>query len=261
MADNLKDLPERQCSVCGVNFLPKKGGYNAKYCGETCRNKRARSRFVCEGDAEKVSNCVVCNAEFPVSKFTSGDAKYCSWPCSVKSRSARDRKLRPEVLSRRRRSAYVRVKGDERRYEAHKARARSSAQLARDWLKNYKMERGCADCGFKGHFAALELDHEGEKSVEISIARSSIARLKKEIEDGKCVVRCANCHAKKTWQRKMEAKGLTDEDIAKIEKSYSGRVEDTELDARELEAGCDDLQGTGERISAPLVDFTKEQTV
>lgn len=73
----------------------------------------------------------------------------------------------------------------------------------RAWLADYKMSKGCADCGYAEHPAALQLDHEGEKSIEIADARTSVARLLREIESGQCVVRCANCHSVKTWERKQ----------------------------------------------------------
>jgi hypothetical protein len=74
---------------------------------------------------------------------------------------------------------------------------------AREWLAKYKLERGCVDCGYREHAAALQLDHEGPKAVEIAEARSSIRRLMAEIEAGQCKVRCANCHSIRTWERKQ----------------------------------------------------------
>lgn len=74
----------------------------------------------------------------------------------------------------------------------------------RAWLADYKMSKGCADCGYREHFSALQLDHEGEKRVEISLARSSLHRLLEEIRNGKCVVRCASCHSIRTWERKQK---------------------------------------------------------
>jgi hypothetical protein len=88
---------------------------------------------------------------------------------------------------------------------AHRARAIAYQKDVRAWLAAYKMEHGCSDCGFRGHFSALQLDHEGAKSVEISKARTSIARLKAEIESGQCKVRCANCHSIRTWERKQNS--------------------------------------------------------
>lgn len=42
------------------------------------------------------------------------------------------------------------------------------------------------------------MDHTGEKTAEIFKLRNSIERLQEEIDKGKCVVRCANCHPIKT---------------------------------------------------------------
>jgi len=49
---------------------------------------------------------------------------------------------------------------------------------------------------------ALQFDHEGPKTASISSIRSSQRRILTEIESGKCVLRCANCHAVKTWADK-----------------------------------------------------------
>lgn len=64
------------------------------------------------------------------------------------------------------------------------------------WIKNYletwKMQRGCIDCGFKGHPAALDFDHVEEgKEVNLSKVRG-IPQMYRELD--RCVVRCANCH-------------------------------------------------------------------
>lgn len=75
-----------------------------------------------------------------------------------------------------------------------------------EWLENYKLSLGCIDCGYNSHSEALQLDHEGIKNAEISSLRYSIVKLKEEIEKGKCVVRCANCHAIKTRERKIKKK-------------------------------------------------------
>ena len=70
-------------------------------------------------------------------------------------------------------------------------------------LSDYKMERGCADCGFNAHPAALEFDHlpEYTKSFTISSKTSyDWGRLQSEID--KCEVVCANCHAIRTAERR-----------------------------------------------------------
>lgn len=68
----------------------------------------------------------------------------------------------------------------------------------RRWLDNYKLERGCVDCGYRKHNAALHFDHvEGKKIMNVCNAKS-IEQAKLEI--AKCEVRCANCHAEKTFK-------------------------------------------------------------
>jgi hypothetical protein len=60
------------------------------------------------------------------------------------------------------------------------------------------------DCGFRGHFEALQFDHLRDKVGNVSemVARGfSLERLKKEIE--KCQVVCANCHAIRTYNRRV----------------------------------------------------------
>lgn len=99
-------------------------------------------------------------------------------------------------------NAYDRELADPVKAAARKARDVAFRKKTRAWLAKYKIDRGCVDCGFKAHFAALQLDHCGEKSADIADCRSSVKRLLREIEDGKCEVRCANCHSIKTWREK-----------------------------------------------------------
>jgi len=75
--------------------------------------------------------------------------------------------------------------------------ANDRATMIRRWLDAYKLSKGCVDCGYKEHHAALHFDHvSGEKEINVCNAKS-IDQAKKEIE--KCEVRCANCHAVRTF--------------------------------------------------------------
>lgn len=75
--------------------------------------------------------------------------------------------------------------------------ANERATGIRRWLDAYKVSAGCVDCGYKAHHAALHFDHvRGDKLINVCNAKS-IAQAKVEIE--KCEVRCANCHAVKTF--------------------------------------------------------------
>lgn len=77
------------------------------------------------------------------------------------------------------------------------AQANARATAIRRWLDAYKTDHGCVDCGFRAHPAALHFDHvEGGKSLNVCNAKS-VVQAQREI--AKCVVRCANCHAIKTW--------------------------------------------------------------
>lgn len=154
----LRDVGLIACADCKEVFTPKKGGYNAKYCSDTCKRRSQRARL---------------------------------------------RATKPEAIAIRRARSYQTTKHHPDRIARHRAGQRRYRDMAREWLATYKLAHGCIDCGYRTHFAALQLDHEGEKAVEIAEARSSIRRLKAEIESGKCVVRCANCHSIRTWERKQ----------------------------------------------------------
>src|SRR6266446_8206121 len=69
--------------------------------------------------------------------------------------------------------------------------ANKRATKIRRWLDAYKIARGCMDCGYREHHAALHFDHvEGFKMLNVCNAKS-IAQAQAEI--AKCEVRCANC--------------------------------------------------------------------
>lgn len=94
-----------------------------------------------------------------------------------------------------RRGWWANLSPERRREKADVANRRATA--IRRWLDAYKMAAGCIDCGYKKHHAALHFDHvAGDKILNVCNAKS-IAQAQREIE--KCVVRCANCHAEKTF--------------------------------------------------------------
>ena len=68
-----------------------------------------------------------------------------------------------------------------------------------------KLHRGCIDCGYAEHAVALQFDHvNDDKKMNVSdMIRSdySWVTIKEEID--KCEVRCSNCHAVKTAERKL----------------------------------------------------------
>lgn len=74
-----------------------------------------------------------------------------------------------------------------------------SAQIRsrnRAYAGNLKMERGCAQCGYRKHPCALQFHHLDPSTKKFTIGRTnewSINMLASEI--AKCIVLCANCHA------------------------------------------------------------------
>lgn len=133
------------------------------------------------------------------------NAVYCSKACKER-RWKRGRRPKPYSAADRRKW-WNRIKEDPDLLAKIRAQGRASAGRVREWLQTYKVQHGCVDCGYKGHFAALQLDHTKDKVETISAARSSVGRLMLEIERGGCVVRCANCHALRTWEREQWKKG------------------------------------------------------
>ena len=97
--------------------------------------------------------------------------------------------------------------------EAATRRARDVArnrQRQRDYLArmaDYKVARGCADCGYAEHPAALHFDH-----LPGFVKIGGISRMWHrspavvEAEIAKCEVVCANCHAVRTARRREQAK-------------------------------------------------------
>lgn len=75
---------------------------------------------------------------------------------------------------------------------------RKQRQVLREYLFNVLSRSKCVDCGEKD-IVVLDFDHLKDKQFNISLmfrSRYSVEAIEKEIQ--KCVIRCANCHRKKT---------------------------------------------------------------
>jgi len=78
-------------------------------------------------------------------------------------------------------------------------RANERARKIKLFLADYKIKRGCVDCGYKKHHSALDFDHtKGLKKLNVCFAKS-ILQAKREIK--KCEVVCSNCHRIRTYKR------------------------------------------------------------
>lgn len=81
-----------------------------------------------------------------------------------------------------------------RRYSRDKVAVVRSVRIPA--ISQIKMDRGCADCGYNAHAAALHFDHIDPATKLFTIAKGltrSWSAILAEI--AKCEVRCANCHA------------------------------------------------------------------
>ena len=70
-----------------------------------------------------------------------------------------------------------------------------------------KIASGCIDCGYAAHAEALQFDHtSNDKKGNVSdLIRSDYSWTTIMAEINKCEIRCANCHAVKTSNRKRIA--------------------------------------------------------
>jgi transcriptional antiterminator len=84
-------------------------------------------------------------------------------------------------------------------------RTHKSRRLIMEFLSQYKEDRGCMDCGEMYPYFILQFDHVNGKEFQISNHSrhtGSLEKIKQEVE--KCEVVCGNCHALRTYMRRME---------------------------------------------------------
>ena len=96
--------------------------------------------------------------------------------------------------------------------EAEGRRRYLKAKRKRRWaewsafLSDLKVSRGCADCGYNAHPAALHFDHLPGHEKKFGLSRAAAWPWKDVLaEIEKCEVVCANCHAVRTALRRLEA--------------------------------------------------------
>lgn len=93
-------------------------------------------------------------------------------------------------------------------YKTKEERAkRDSARRAENvrFIRQYKLEKGCADCGYKEHHAGLQFDHM-PGFVKLYNIAALLGRNKKTImsEINKCEVVCSTCHSIRTFERRQQ---------------------------------------------------------
>ncbi|GAA3807928.1 hypothetical protein ACFQ0G_53720 [Streptomyces chiangmaiensis] len=116
--------------------------------------------------------------------------------------SDRQRDYNNSAKGQARKAAY-RQRNRDRIAAADRARTVRERAERRRWLDDCKMQRGCADCGYKQHPKALDFDHvRGEKLGDIGrLSHTSIAWSRLMAEIAKREVVCANCHRIRTHNR------------------------------------------------------------
>lgn len=139
---------------------------------------------------ERPNDCLICGSTF----HTKRPASYCSPGCRDKARYERRGQAEPDLRAewRRRRIG---------RDPTYRQRIRDQwlvrASKRREFINRYKLLAGCADCGYREHAVALDIDHIDGKTASIPSLRS-IPAIKAEIRRHGCQVRCANCHRVRT---------------------------------------------------------------
>ena len=82
--------------------------------------------------------------------------------------------------------------------EASRLVSQRNREVSREFVRAYKLESGCIDCGYNENPVALDFDHvRGDKSFDISKRMGSSLKIILH-EIAKCEIRCANCHRVKT---------------------------------------------------------------
>lgn len=73
------------------------------------------------------------------------------------------------------------------------------------WVEEYKLSKGCADCGYNDHPAALDFDHRpGTIKIRDIKCGQHLGWAALQAEVAKCDVVCANCHRVRTVERRKK---------------------------------------------------------
>lgn len=128
-------------------------------------------------EVDKPRACASCTTEYPEHKF------------KLRSSTGRQAGTRQARCNRCLYLLYTRPEAERKQAEVHA----------------YKLEKGCADCGYNLHPSALEFDHlpGTVKLFNIGEKVGSYSRAKLWAEIAKCEVVCANCHAIRTTERRV----------------------------------------------------------
>lgn len=205
VTDNARDILNNGDIDIASNLKYKRGTKNCVDCDkEITRANRGR--------------CPTCYARLYRAHIVSDESlkKAYEWRKKYrelnKDKIAKQRKEHRQEIRAYHRKMYregnVHYKKYRPRSEAYKAKVAATYKAVCD----YKLEKGCIDCGYNKHPEALDFDHlpQYEKKHGISaLARSNTAPETLWAEIAKCEVRCTNCHRIKTYERRLQEKTAT----------------------------------------------------
>ena len=106
------------------------------------------------------------------------------------------------------RATYHKIYMKEIWYPANKTRQKAASLASKKkvlkFIQEWKVEKGCVDCGYNKHYAALDFDHLSEdKLFNLGSSTAKGAGMKRVTEEiAKCEVVCANCHRIRTITRR-----------------------------------------------------------
>ncbi len=105
-------------------------------------------------------------------------------------------------------------------YPKNRAKQKASSLVAKQrvlkFIREYKLTKGCRDCGYNSHAEALDFDHLSNNKL-FTIAQAGrlgagMERVKREIQ--KCDVVCANCHRVRTAKRLKREGGEVSSEVS-----------------------------------------------
>jgi 5-methylcytosine-specific restriction endonuclease McrA len=99
----------------------------------------------------------------------------------------------------------------EKRKEVSREANKKIRQNVNEMLRNFKLLNGCAHCGYKEHYAALEFDHIKPVKNDREFRRypETYKSADELMKDSNVQVLCANCHGIKTHNNKEYIKKVS----------------------------------------------------
>lgn len=171
-----------KCTFCEQTFVvANKHSGTQKYCSKQCREKHWRQthKDKVKSDAvmyrkryqrQKPKYCTICEKVIPINIRKKHNSKVCSEKCY--------KVLHERFLIR-------------RRYQAE-CRRKAGVQA----LYEYKVSKGCSNCGYNKYGGSLDFHHRNPKEKLMRIEAKHWLSKSKAIlaELKKCVLLCKNCH-------------------------------------------------------------------